>query len=99
MTDFLAFGASTRKTVAAAGTAEPLSTTSTACRRIDICAEMNNTGVICVGDNGVVASLATRCGIPLNAGDFHSIDTFDLKDVYLDTTVNGDGVTYTYWKG
>lgn len=84
-----------RKVVAAAGTAEALAT-STACKRVIIMAETNNTGVITVGGSTVVAALATRQGIPLNAGDSVTITIDNLSKIYLDTTVNGDGVTYYY---
>jgi hypothetical protein len=84
-----------RKVVAAAATAETLAV-STACKTVVITAETDNTGVISVGASDVVAALATRKGTPLNAGDSVSIDIDNLSKVYLDTTVSGDGVTYTY---
>lgn len=84
-----------RKVVATAGTAEALAT-STSCKSVTITAETDNTGVISVGGSTVVAALATRRGTPLNAGDSMSIGINDLSKIYLDTTVNGDGVTYTY---
>lgn len=85
-----------RKTVATAGTAEALAA-STAVKYVVITAETDNTGVICVGSSTVVAALATRRGIPLEAGDSTVIPIDDLADVYIDTTVNGDGVTYVYY--
>lgn len=88
-----------RKVVATGGTAEALVTTSVPVLQVDITAETDNTGIIVVGASTVVASLATRRGTPLNAGDTYTIYNVDLKDVYLDTTVNGDGVTYTYIRG
>ncbi|WP_373078607.1 hypothetical protein [Zhongshania sp.] len=86
-----------RKVVAAAGTAEALVPASTPCKHVIIAAETNNTGVIAVGGTGVVAAEATREGIPLSAGDppLH-LDVTDLADVHLDTTIAGDGVTFTY---
>jgi hypothetical protein len=84
-----------RKTVATAGTAEALAA-STACRSVIITAETDNTGIIVVGGSTVVASLSTRRGTPLSAGESVAIDIDNLSKVYLDTTVNGDGVTYTY---
>lgn len=83
-----------RKTVTTAGTAEALSTDATHTRSITICAETDNTGVIVVGASTVVAALGTRRGIPLNAGDSITVNVNSLKDVFLDTTVNGDGVTF-----
>ena len=84
-----------RKEVATAGTREAISSTSVPVIFVDITAETNNTGVIVSGGNGVIATVATRVGTPLNAGDTTTLWYVDLKDVYLDTTVNTDGVTYT----
>jgi hypothetical protein len=84
-----------RKVVAAAATAEALAA-STPCKRVVITAETDNTGVIVVGGSTVVAALGTRRGSPLSAGDSVTIVTNNLANIYLDTTVNGDGVTYHY---
>ena len=84
------------KLVAAAGTRETLAA-STPCREVCITAKMTNTGTVVVGGSTVVAaSGATRRGTPLNAGDSVTIPINDLQKVYLDVTVNGEGVTYTY---
>lgn len=85
-----------RQTVATAGTAAQLTATRTPCKVVTITAETDNTGIIVVGGEDVVAALATRRGTPLNAGDSYELSIDDLSKVYLDTTVNGDGVTYTY---
>lgn len=85
-----------RKIVTVAGTAETLIGVTTACRTVDITAETDNTGVIVVGGSAVVASQSTRTGTPLNAGDSYSIQIDDLQKVYIDSTVSGDGVTFTY---
>ncbi len=86
-----------RKTVAVAGTREALAG-STACKRVLITAETDNspTGVVVVGSSTVVASLSTRRGFALYAGDWCEIETDNLADVYLDSTVSGDGVTFVY---
>lgn len=88
-----------RTTVAVAGTAEQLSTTSIACKEVIIQAELDNTGVIVVGDDTVVATVLTRRGIALNAGAVLILDVADANLVWLDTTVNGDGVTYMVLRG
>ena len=85
-----------RKVVAAAATAEALAGATT-CQRVDITAETDNTGVIVVGGTTCIALLATRQGTPLNAGDSYSIDIDDLADVFIDATVSGEGVTFTYY--
>lgn len=85
-----------RTTVTTAGTRVVLAA-STACKKVDITAETDNTGVIVVGGTGVVASLATRQGTPLNAGDTYSIEIDNLNDINIDSTVSTEGVTYTYY--
>ena len=84
-----------RKVVASAGSRVTLAS-STIAKLVIITAETDNTGLIVVGGSTVVAALATRQGIPLNAGDSVTLEIANLADVYLDTTVNGDGVTYLY---
>ena len=85
-----------RTIVTTAGTRVVLAT-STACKKIDITAETDNTGLIVVGGTTVVAALATRQGVPLNAGDTYSLEIDNLNDINLDSTVSGDGVTYSYF--
>jgi len=90
-----------RKTVTSAGTAEALSTTNESYTTITMCAETDNTGVIVVGNSGVIASLSTRTGIPLDASDCYTIAKGNssgsfLRDIYIDSTVSGDGVTFQY---
>ena len=85
-----------RKVVAAAGVREPLSSTRVVARFVILTAETDNTGVIVVGGETAVAAQATRRGTPLNAGASMGIPCDNLAGIYLDTTVNGDGVTYTY---
>ena len=85
-----------RQTVTTGGTAVQLSSTSVACRQVVITAETDNTGYIVVGASTVVASLSTRRGCPLAAGDSLVLNMTNLNQIYLDTTVNGDGVTYLY---
>ena len=86
-----------RKEVALAGTREALAA-STPCKAVLITAETNNTGTIVVGATGtVVAALATRRGTPLQAGESVMIPVSNLNLVFLDTTVNTDGVTDEYF--
>jgi hypothetical protein len=83
-------------TVTTAGTAAPLIAAPTPCISVAICAKTTNTGVIAVGGSTVVASSSTRRGIPLSPGDSVSLDIADVSQIYIDATVSGDGVTYTY---
>ncbi len=89
---------SDRQIVTTAGTRVRLKATTTPCSRIDITAEIDNTGVVVVGTSDVVADAATRKGIPLRAGAFYSIDVEDAYSIYIDSTVNGDGVTYNLYR-
>ena len=86
-----------RKVVAVAGTRERLASANTRCAKVIIMAEVDNTGYIVVGDVTVVASLATRRGIPLSAGTSLTMYVEDLFQVYLDAEVSGDGVTFQYF--
>lgn len=85
-----------RTTVTTAGTRVVLAS-STSCKKVDIAALVGNTGIVVVGGSTVVASAGTRQGIPLYAGDIYSLEIDNLNDVYLDSTVNGEGVSYTYY--
>ena len=84
-----------RKVVTSAGTEVALAS-ATACSWVQVTAETDNTGVIVVGASTVVAALSTRRGTPLNAGDSVTVPADDLANVYIDSTVNGDGVTFIY---
>jgi len=85
-----------RKIVTTAGTRVALAST-TAAKWVTITAETDNTGYIVVGSAaGVIAALATREGTPLAAGDTITLPLDDLADVGLDSTVNGDGVSFTF---
>lgn len=86
-----------RTVVTTAATPVQLSATSTKFGTLTICAETNNTGIITVGASTVVGAVLTRRGVPLAAGDCYSPrNGGDLNALWLDTTVNGDGVTYHY---
>lgn len=84
------------KVVATAGTDEALAG-STACKRITIQAQTDNTSVIAVGGSGVDATIATGTGVLLYPGDVFEMDIDNLADVYIDSLVNGEGVRFTYF--
>ena len=84
------------KTVTTAGTDVALAS-STTCKRVVIQAQTDNTGWIAVGTSGVDATEATGSGVLLGAGDAFEIDIDNLADIYIDATVNGEGVRYTYF--
>jgi len=81
------------KNVTAAGTAEVLAA-STACKKVLIKASLDNTGNVFVGGSDV--DKTTENGYPLDAGEVW-IGTIDnLADIYIDVTVSGEGVSYSY---
>ena len=89
-------GADGVKTVSNAGTDEALAV-SIACKKVDIQAQTDNTGLIAVGFTGVDATEATGTGVILRAGDTYSLEIDNLNDIYIDATVSGEGVRYTYF--
>lgn len=83
-------------TVTTAGTDVALAG-STACKRVTIMAQTDNTGVMAVGGSGVDATIATGTGILLFPGDAYELDIDNLADVFIDSSVNGEGVRYTWF--
>lgn len=84
-----------RKVVTTAGTRVTLASSTTA-REVTITALSTNTGVIVVGGSTVIAAAGTRRGVPLSAGASLTIRIDDLADIYIDSTVNGEGVSFLY---
>ena len=80
-----------QKTVTTAGTRVQLATT-TAVASLTIKAKRTNTGSIYVGDSTVTSST----GFILAAGDSISLDISDLATIYLDSSVNAEGVSFLY---
>ena len=87
-----------KKTVSNSGTAAQLTTISTPCQKLVVTALTGNNGYIVVGGSTVLASPdASRVGIPLAAGQSLPVCVNDVKNVYIDCTVNGEGVSYIYY--
>lgn len=90
-----------RKVVTSAGTAVALAA-SAACRSVCVTALSTNAGVVVVGSSAVVAALGTtgaagtRRGTPLSAGESVTYRVADLADVWIDSTVSAEGVSYSY---
>lgn len=85
-----------RKVVTTAGTAVKLQTTQEQCENITITAESDNTGIIAVGDSSVVAAEGTQQGAILTPLGSITVKVGDLSKIYIDSDVNGDGVSYAY---
>lgn len=84
-----------RTTVTTAGTRVQLSSTVIRARQVDVSALSTNTGNITIGDSAVVAAAGTRRGTPLNAGDTWTGYNVDISQLYIDSTANGEGVSFT----
>lgn len=88
--------------VPVAGTAVPLTATVTGCNEVCIQIKSSNTGDIWIG-GATVASNGSTGGIvlkPVAAGvqpPSVNISVEDLNKLYINATVNGDGVTFLYW--
>lgn len=78
-----------QKDVTAAGAAEALGTTQVY-KELTIIAKSTNTGNIYVGDSTV----DSITGMILPAGGFVSFHFVDIADVYIDSDVNGEGVSF-----
>ena len=84
-----------RQTVTTVGTRVRLTTVPTPASLVMLTAETDNTGIITYGGSQVDAALATRKGFPLSVGQSSPwIPVSNLSNIWLDTTVNTDGVTY-----
>ena len=84
--------ASDEMDVTTAGTALVLSV-SQACKKVDIQAKITNTGKIYIGGSTVDSDE----GLELRRGDIYSLEIGDLNNVYVDSSVDGEGVRYTWY--
>lgn len=82
--------------VGTAGNRLQLSTANVPCVSVTMTARSANTGIVCIGGSSVVATSASRTGVPLSAGDIAIIEIINLNKLYLDATVSGEGVSYYY---
>lgn len=94
----ITYQGSGRKTVTGAGIPEYISATARPVTEITFCALSSNTGIVVIGKDAV-ASLTTRTGIPLSAGDCftYADPQADLSTIKIDSTVSGEGVTYEWF--
>ena len=83
------------KVVTTAGTGVVLAST-TAAKWLTVQAQTDNTGFIAVGATGVDATVATGTGVLLAAGESITLPIDNLADIFIDSTVSGEGVRYTY---
>lgn len=79
-----------QKTVTTAGTELVLASTQVLLSGVTVKALHGNTGWIYVGKSGV----SSADGFVLDAGESVFIETDNLADVFIDSSVNGEGVSY-----
>ncbi len=83
------------KIVTTAGNAERLSSQSLAAAHLRLTAPITNTGVVGVGDKFVEAAPGNQQALViLYPGDFMDFDNVDLLDIWLDSTVDREGIFY-----
>lgn len=85
--------------VTTAGTSVPLSTTKVMANWILIQPKPANTGTIYLGGPGTVSSTV---GVEMNVGDSDvawpsaTTNAYDLSTIWIDSSVNGEGVKFIY---
>lgn len=82
-------------TVTTAGTRVPLASVNTPTKTVTIRALSTNTGIIYVGD----VTVTSGNGFQLSKSESVSIDYHLLDTVYIDSSVNGEGITYIWLDG
>lgn len=85
-------------TVAAAGTANALSTTSVKCNWITFQPLIANTGAVYIGASTVTATrgLTMSVGDSAVTWDIMANACYDLSKIFIDGATNGNGVQFVY---
>lgn len=86
------------KTSTSVGTGVVLAAT-TAAKWVTLQAYRSNTGFVAIGGSAAVnasATAGTGNGVNIAAGDSVTLPIDDLADVFIDVTISGEGVRYTY---
>lgn len=95
------------KSTVTAGTKVPLSATSVPCGQVFIQIKRANTGFIYVGDSSVSATFCVELAPPASAtAQLSSIsvstqqgsNALNLANIYIDSSVNAEGVNFWYEK-
>lgn len=93
-----------RKVVTTAGTRVQLAAAGTRCKSVLVTALETNIGTVVCGGSTVVAALGTtgatgtRRGTPLNASESARFDVHDVAQVWMDSTLDAEGVSFSYEK-
>ena len=83
------------KNTVTAGTAVALASSSTPCYDLIVQAKRTNTGRIYVAGSGVLNDDTN--GIYLTAGQSIPMSAINLTQVYINSTVDAEGVSFTYF--
>jgi hypothetical protein len=93
------------KTVTTSGVAVRLSSTTLKVRSFMVQSLSTNTGVIFVGGSDVLAASKNGAALPVSVavaflpiGEIKTVNYYDLMNVWIDSTVNAEGVSVTYTK-
>lgn len=68
----------------------------TPCKKVVLCAPSSNTGEVYVGGANVSAANGSEVGIVLLPIGMTTLEINDLSKIYIDATVAGEGVSFTY---
>lgn len=90
------FIGSGRAALVTAGTRVPLSSTSIPCVTVVMTCPDTNTGIVYVGDSTVSAVGGSQRGVALSPLGSYKVSINDVSKLYMDSTANGDVVTFTY---
>ena len=74
----------------------PVEFPDVSCASVTITANETNTDVVTVGASNVVGAKVGRIGQPLEPLQSFTISIDNINKLYLDSVVNGEGVSYTY---
>ena len=77
------------------GTAVPITSVSTPCRRVDITALPNNQSPVWYGDSNAKASSGSEQGTYLSDTNTATLNVSDVSDIWFDVGSSGDGISWT----
>lgn len=90
--------ASGRKVIATASVAERLVAVSTPCQKIEISSLEENSDMLFIGGEEVVAQVGAEKGTPIPPrGATATVYISDAYNIFIDARTNGDGVSFTIY--
>jgi hypothetical protein len=82
-----------RRTVLTVGKPTPLSDQSLIAEHLTVFALATNTDLLYLGDRGVQAAAGFETGYQMRRNDVQTFHCVDLKDIWIDAKVAGEGVS------